>query len=138
MIPKEPSDAARSGDFPQFPGEEVYSHAAALYQEKAEARLASLGLLAAAEGLPSEATKAIVDIDLDELPALDPSHKEYHRRQTDRTKIAAQNRANESKRFAITMAEWTTIYSPTSPCRGSRAATGGQRGSNVARSPQEA
>ena len=42
MIPKEPSDAARSGDFPQFPGEEVYSHAAALYQEKAEARLASL------------------------------------------------------------------------------------------------
>ena len=46
MIPKEPSDAARSGGFPQFPGEEVYSHAAALYQEKAEARLASLGLLA--------------------------------------------------------------------------------------------
>ena len=55
--------------------------------------------------MPSEATKAIVDIDLDELPALDPSHKEYHRRQTDRTKIAAQNRANESKRFSITMAE---------------------------------
>ena len=55
MIPKEPSDAARSGDFPQFPGEEVYSHAAALYQEKAEASLASLAsrpVVAAAQGLP--------------------------------------------------------------------------------------
>ena len=98
-------------DFPQFPGEEVYSHAAALFLEKAEARLASLGLLAAAEGHPSEATKAIVDIDLDDLPALEPSHREYHRRHTDRTKIAAQNKANESKRFSITMAEWTTIFS---------------------------
>ena len=50
MIPKEPTNATRSMDFPQFPGEEVYSHAAALFLEKAEARLASLGLLAAAEG----------------------------------------------------------------------------------------
>ena len=66
--------------------------------------------------MPSEATKAIVDIDLDEFGNCRrlthrPSHKEYHRRQTDRTKVAAQNRANESKRFSITMAEWTTIYS---------------------------
>ena len=52
-----------------------------------------------------------VPIELSSDAALDPSHKEYHRRQTDRTKIAAQNRANESKRFSITMAEWTTIYS---------------------------
>ena len=72
MIPKEPSDTTRAVDFPQYPGEEVLSHAAALYKEKAEARFASLGLLAAAQGLPSEATKAIVDIDLDDLPALDP------------------------------------------------------------------
>ena len=43
-------------------------------------------------------------------PALEPTHKEYHRRQTDRTKIAAQNRANEAKRYSITMAEWTTIF----------------------------
>ena len=97
MIPNEPKDATRSSGFPQFPGEEVLSHAAALFLEKAEARLASLGLLAVAEGMPSEATKAIVDIDLDELPALEPTHKEYHRRQTDRTKIAAQNRANEPR-----------------------------------------
>ena len=46
MIPKEPNDATRASGFPQFPGEEVYSHAAAQFQEKAEARLASLGLLA--------------------------------------------------------------------------------------------
>ena len=42
MIPKEPSDATRSGGFPQFPGEEVLSHAAALFLEKAEARLATV------------------------------------------------------------------------------------------------
>ena len=60
MIPNEPSDATRASGFPQFPGEEVLSHAAALFLEKAEARLASLGLLAVAEGMPSEATKAIV------------------------------------------------------------------------------
>ena len=101
MIPKEPTNAARQMDFPQFPGEEVFSHAAALYLEKAEARLASLGLLAAAQGHPSEATKAIVDIDLDELPALDPSHREYHRRQTDRTKIAAQK--SESRKRVQTL-----------------------------------
>ena len=78
------------------------SHAAALYREKAEARFASLGLLAAAEGHQSEATKAIVDIDLSQLPALDPSHRES-----------------------------PSLY------RGSRAATGGQRGRDAARSPHE-
>ena len=41
MIPKEPSDATRSGGFPQFPGEEVLSHAAALFLEKAEAPIPS-------------------------------------------------------------------------------------------------
>ena len=62
MIPKEPSDATRASGFPQFPGEEVYSHAAAQFQEKAEARLASLGLLAAAEGMPSELTVVIRNV----------------------------------------------------------------------------
>ena len=51
MIPNEPNDATRASGFPQFPGEEVLSHAAALFLEKAEARLASLGLLAVAEGM---------------------------------------------------------------------------------------
>ena len=67
MIPKEPGTATSDKDFPQYPGEDALSHAAKLYQEKVEARFASIGYLAAAQGLPSEATKAIVDIDLTDL-----------------------------------------------------------------------
>ena len=51
-------------NLPAFPGEDFYSHAASAYREQVEARLAELGWLAAAQGLQSEAVKAIVDIDL--------------------------------------------------------------------------
>ena len=54
-------------NLPAFPGEDFYSHAASAYREQVEARLAELGWLAAAQGLQSEAVKAIVDIDLTRL-----------------------------------------------------------------------
>ena len=42
MIPKEPGTATTDKDFPQYPGENALSHAAKLYQEKVEARFASI------------------------------------------------------------------------------------------------
>ena len=55
-------------------------------------------------------TKAIVDIDLDELPALDPSHREYHHRQTDRIKLAAQVQVNKYHGTGTMVAYTVQIY----------------------------
>ena len=110
MIPNESSDAKARQDYPQFPGEEFLSHTAAVYQEQMEARFASRGILASAQGFESEAAKAIVDIDLNQLPALPASHRDHERRNEARIKYAAQNKANARKRFTITMQEWTSVY----------------------------
>ena len=60
----EPKDSVNfdSKRFPQHPGEEALAHAAQHYLEQVEARLATLGLLAVAEGgMPDDAT-CIVDV----------------------------------------------------------------------------
>ena len=63
--------------FPQHPGEDARAHAAQIYWEQVEARLATLGLLSVAEGgLPDEA-KCIVDVDLSLLPMLPKEHRDY-------------------------------------------------------------
>ena len=93
---------------PEFPGENFLSHAAAIFQEQVEARFAELGWLASAQGLQSEEVKAIVDFDLDQIPMLDETHREYH-----------------DHRVIIRL-------SPLHRRRGSRGATGGQRGTDVA------
>ena len=97
-------------NLPEFPGENFFSHAATAYKEQVEARLAELGWLAAAQGLQSEAVKAIVDIDLTRLPELEPTHREYHRRMETRIKVEAQNEANRQRRCSIQLSEWTKIY----------------------------
>ena len=97
-------------NLPAFPGEDFYSHAASAYREQVEARLAELGWLAAAQGLQSEAVKAIVDIDLTRLPELDPADRDYNRRLETRIKLEAQNEANRQRRCAIQLSEWTKIY----------------------------
>ena len=43
-------DATGDMEFPQFPGEDFLAHAATLYLEQADARLAGRGLLAVAQG----------------------------------------------------------------------------------------
>ena len=97
-------------NLPPFPGEDFYSHAASAYREQVEARLAELGWLASAQGLQSEAVKAIVDIDLTRLPELDPADRDYNRRMETRIKLEAQNEANRQRRCAIQLSEWTKIY----------------------------
>ena len=61
---------------PEFPGENFFSHAATAYREQVEARLAELGWLAAAQGLQSEAVKAIVDVDTG-VKSADPTPRSY-------------------------------------------------------------
>ena len=96
--------------FPQRPGEEPHAHAATQYKEAAEARLAEKGLLAVAQGEEHSSVKAIVDVDLSSLPALPTTHRDHHRREEARTKIEAQNKANDEKRFTLTMQAWTEVY----------------------------
>ena len=96
--------------FPELMSEEPLAHAAKQYREQAEARFAALGLLAVAKGQPYAATRAIVDIDLADLPLLPEGHRDYERRMESRTKIKAQNQANAEKRLTIQLEAWTTIY----------------------------
>jgi len=74
------STTTESMDFPQFPGEDFLAHTATQYLEAAEARFAKLKLLAVAEGHDPPAVKAIIDVDLDSIPELPQSHRDYHRR----------------------------------------------------------
>jgi hypothetical protein len=60
--------------FPELPGEQPLAHAGQQYKEQAEATLATLGLLAVANGQPHAGTRAIVDIDLNDVPPL-PSNQ---------------------------------------------------------------
>ena len=70
-------DSTGDLEFPQFPGEDFLAHAATLYLEQAEARLAGRGLLAVAQGHPPANVQRIVDESLDDLPLLDATHKDY-------------------------------------------------------------
>jgi hypothetical protein len=99
-----------SASFPELSSEEPYAHAGQQYREQAEARFASLGLLAVANGQPHANVRAIVDVDLADVPALPVGHRDYERRMETRTKIKAQNQANEERRFTIQMDAWTKVY----------------------------
>ena len=96
--------------FPQYPGEDCLAHAATQFIEAAEARLATRSLLSVAQGDEPPSVKCIIDVDLSELPELPPEHRDYHRRMDTRSKIKAQNRANDQKRFQLTMEAWTELY----------------------------
>ena len=96
--------------FPQFPGENVHAHAATQYKEAAKARFAARNLLVVANGGTPAAARAIVDVDLTELPELPVDNRDYSRRLETRIKIKATNAANAQKRLQITLEAWTEIY----------------------------
>ena len=93
--------------FPHFPEDGFLAHQATQFREAAETALADRGLLAVAQGFPPPAAKCIIDIDLAELPELPQTHRDYHRRHETRIKAAKDNRANEEKRFTLTMEAWS-------------------------------
>ena len=107
---KESTKNSAAADFPQYPGENFHAHAGAQYKEESDARLTALGLKAVAQGHDSAGVKAIIDTDLSMLPTLPASHKDYYRNMETRLKIETQNAANEQKRFALRMSDWTTVY----------------------------
>ena len=61
--PKSGLKPIRIDDFPQCPGEDFLQHAAAIFRETAESRLASVGLLAIAQGHDPYAVTCIKDTD---------------------------------------------------------------------------
>ena len=64
-----------------------------------------------ANGGKPAAARAIVDVDLTELPELPVSNKDYSRTGLEtRIKIKAANAANAQKRLQITLEAWTEIY----------------------------
>ena len=68
------------------------------------------GLLVVANGGKPAAARAIVDIDLGDLPVLPVGDRDYNRRQEARIKIIAQNRSNAEKRKQIELDAWTEMY----------------------------
>ena len=97
-------------EFPQCPGEDLHAHAATQFVEAVEARWAARGLLVVANGGKPAAAKAIVDVDLTQMPALPPDTRDYHRREEARIKVMAQNASNAQKRIQIELDAWTELY----------------------------
>ena len=112
-------DAKRNNsafELPDFPGEDFLAHTGTQWLETARAKLAGCKLLAVAERQPPPANNAIIDVDLAQLPLLPPGHRDYERRLEARTKVVAQNRANDQKRFMNTMDAWTELYAMIKAC----------------------
>ena len=99
-----------SVDFPQFPGEDCLAHTASTYKEQLDARLTGLGLLAVAQGHPPASVGCIIDQPLDDLPALEPSHRDFHRREEARSRVKTANAANAARRTQLTLEAWTDVY----------------------------
>ena len=97
--------------FSPFPGETPLRHEAHIWLESAEARLAAKGLLTVANGGQYAAARQIVDIPLNDLPALPAEHRDYERRNEVRIRIGIENQKNAEKRYELTMRAWTVVYS---------------------------
>lgn len=108
----DPGDEKLSSNvlLPQFPGEDFLAHQGTAWWEQAEAVLSLHGLLAVANGHEPEACQAIVDVDLNLLPALPVTDREHNRRHEKRIFAMAQNKANARKRRSIMLSQWTKIY----------------------------
>lgn len=111
-------DSTSTGDLtlPKFPGETPLRHEAQEWLETAEAKLAARGLLAVANGGEPAATRQIVDVPLDALPELPADHRDYERRLETRIRMQIENQKNKEKRFQLTMAAWTQIYTALKIC----------------------
>ena len=109
---RETSGSAKQSpqEFPQCPGEDLHAHAATQFVEAVEARWAARGLLVVADGGKPAAAKAIVDVDLAQIPALAPGSRDFHRREEARIKVMAQNASNAQKRIQIELDAWTELY----------------------------
>ena len=110
QTPSMTENTAQSGSIPQFPGEEFLAHAATQYSEQAETQLAARKLLVVAQGGYPASVKAIVDVNLGDLPELPAGDRDYNRRHEARIKIKAQNAANRVKREELLLQSWTDLY----------------------------
>ena len=115
------SHSKQSGnlELPNFPGEDPLKHAGTEWKEGAEARLAGAGLLAVANGGYSPAAAEIIDIPLDEIPALPVGDRDYQRRlelRIIRIRVQVENARNEERRQRIIMTAWTEVYSALKRC----------------------
>ena len=71
----------------KFPGEDPLQHEGLAWLETSKPRLAAAQLLEVADGGDPPAAAKIIDIPLEELPALPPDHPEHQRRLESRLKI---------------------------------------------------
>ena len=110
-----------AADFPQFPGEDFLAHEGAQWKEMADARLATRKLLAVANSQLPPAAKAIINIDLSDLPELPVADRDQHRRHEARIKALTQNKANEERRMQIVLESWTELYTLLKTCTESSA-----------------
>ena len=100
-----------STDLPQFPGDQdVLAHVATTFRNAAEARLASRGLLAVAQGGMPPAAAQIINVDLTELPELPVDQRDHNRRKETRIRTITANKANDVKRKQLIYDAWTEIY----------------------------
>ena len=99
-----------AGVMPVMASEDMHLHDSVSYWEGVQAALAHAGLLKSAMGMDPDDALKIVDVNLDELPALPPGDRDYERRLETRSRIKAQNKSNRRQRYAIIMRQRTEVY----------------------------
>ena len=107
-----------STDLPQFPGDQdVLAHVATTFRNAAEARLASRGLLAVAQGGMPPAAAQIINVDLTGLPELpEPvDHRDHNRRKETRIRTITANKANDVKRRRLVPGDSQHCYRGSEP-----------------------
>ena len=102
------STTTSAGSLPEFPGSDFLAHNAATWMENTIATLGDLKLLAVANGREHPDAACIVDVEL--MPELPPDHPQHTHRMETRSRIIAQNEANDRKRHTIQIDAWTALY----------------------------
>ena len=84
-------------------------HEGVKWKEAAEKRLAGR-LLVVSKGQVPAAAAAILDIDMAEIPELDPSDAGFERRRELRIRTRRENEQNALRRKMIILNDWTDLY----------------------------
>jgi hypothetical protein len=101
--------------FPTFPGENPLKHAITAFKESAETQLARALLLGVATNNDMSYEAQLI-IDSPDLPDLDPSDRDYARRQEYHQNVLTMNFQNAMKRRQILFKAWAELYAACKEC----------------------
>ena len=103
-------------DLPAHPGDDPLQHVSADFFETAKLNLGIAHLLVVAESGEPERNAKLKEWDLSKVPALNPSDRDFSRREMERMKLIRINEDFLDDKFTNTMTDWTRIYMSIAMC----------------------